>query len=291
VTPDQIAEGRYLRANERDTALVSLAHAHEEGLEVGDSVEVSGKEFEVVGITDPPLGGEASDLYLPLSTLQRLSDRPGRINTLNVRAAGGDEVDAVASGIESSFRGSEVTTASDLADRVGGSLVDAQSLSDKLGIALAAIALGAAFLIATLLTLSAVNKRTRELGTLKALGWRQWLVVRQVTGEAMVQGLFGGLVGVVIGLAGAAFIGALGLDLEASVAGAPAAAGQGPPIGMFGQGQVEAGSSTVSLDAPVDPALLLLAVALAVLGGLIAGAVGAGRAARLRPAEALRSVE
>jgi ABC-type antimicrobial peptide transport system permease subunit len=41
----------------------------------------------------------------------------------------------------------------------------------------------------------------------------------------------------------------------------------------------------------VDIGLVLLAVALAVAGGLIAGAAGGGRAARLRPAEALRSIE
>ena len=68
-----------------------------------------------------------------------------------------------------------------------------------------------------------------------------------------------------------------------------AAAGPGP--GPFGQGQVTGGSTDVALDAPVDPQLLLLAVGLAVLGGLIAGAVGGMRAARLRPAEALRSLE
>jgi ABC-type lipoprotein release transport system permease subunit len=63
-------------------------------------------------------------------------------------------------------------------------------------------------------------------------------------------------------------------------------------IGPGGPGsQVAEDSSTVTLDAPVDPQLLLLAIGLALLGGLIAGAVGGVRAGRLRPAEALRSVE
>lgn len=290
VTRDQVSEGRYLRGGDERQALVSVAHAAEQGIEIGDSVEVGGKDFEVVGIADPPLGGESSDVYVPLAQLQTLSDREDRINVLRVRAESSDQVAAVAGEIESSFKGSAVTTAADLADRVSGSLVDAQSLSDKLGLALAIVALGAAFLIASLLTLSSVNKRVRELGTLKALGWRQWLVVRQVTGESVVQGLVGGLLGAVIGIGGAALIGALGLSLEASVAAEPT--GLGPPgAGPFGQGAVETGSSTVALDAPVDFGLLLLGIALAVLGGLIAGAVGGSRTARLRPAEALRSVE
>ena len=63
------------------------------------------------------------------------------------------------------------------------------------------------------------------------------------------------------------------------------------PGGPFGQGQVSGGETTVTLSALVDPTLLIAAVALALIGGLIAGAAGATRAARLRPAEALRSVE
>ena len=47
----------------------------------------------------------------------------------------------------------------------------------------------------------------------------------------------------------------------------------------------------MNLGAPVDLGLLALAIALALVGGLVAGAVGGIRAGRLRPAEALRSVE
>jgi ABC-type lipoprotein export system ATPase subunit len=60
-------------------------------------------------------------------------------------------------------------------------------------------------------------------------------------------------------------------------------------MGFIGQGQVAAGSTTVRLGAPVDVWMLGLAIALAVLGGLIVGTIGATRAARLRPAEAVSS--
>lgn len=221
---------------------------------------------------------------MPLAALQELSGRQGRINVLRVRAERADRVEAIAADIEQTFERSQVTTASDLADRVSGSLVDAQNLSDKLGAALAVVTLLAAFGIASLLTLSSVNKRTRELGTLKALGWRSRRVVRQVTSESVVQGLLGGVVGAVIGLGGAALVGALGISLDASVATNESA-------GLFGQGAVEPASSSVALEAPVAPGVIALAISLAVLGGLVAGAVGGARVARLRPAEALRSVE
>lgn len=286
VTTEQLIDGRYLQANASDEAMVSQAYANSNSVGVGDKVKVGEKQFRVVGVTKAPLGGESSDFYVPLDTLQKMSDREGRINILQVRADSSDQVESVAADIESVFEGSDVTTAQDLADRVSGSLVDAKNLSSKLGTALAVVALLAAFGIASLLTLSSVNKRIRELGTLKALGWRQWLVVRQVSGESVAQGLLGGLSGAAIGVAGAALIGVLGISLEASVT----STSESPP-GPFGEGAVEAGSSTVSLGAPVDAQMLLLAIGLAVLGGLIAGAVGGLRAARLRPAEALRSVE
>ena len=287
VTPDQITDGRYLRTSDRRSAVVSTSYASQNGHEVGDRIEVGGRDFRVVGLAAAPLGGESSDIYVPLGELQSLSDREGRINVLRVSADDSESVASVAAVIEDEFAGSEVTTAQDLADRVSGSLVDAQSLSDKLGTALGAVGLVGAVLIASLLTLSSVNKRTRELGTLKALGWRQRLVVRQIAGESLAQGALGGVAGAALGIGGAALVGALGISLEASAAAAaePAFA---PPGGAT---ETATQTTEVILGAPVDASIVLVAIALAVAGGLVAGAVGAARAARLRPAEALRSVE
>lgn len=290
VTPGQVTKGEYFaRTPEkaRDEAIIDIGYARQNGIAVGDRTNVAGKRFDVVGLSAAPVGGTASNVYLELDRLQRLSDREGRANVMLVRADSTASVDPLSREIGDQLPGAVVTTASDLANRVGGSLVDAKNLSSKLGTALAIVALGAAFLIATLLALSSVQKRTRELGTLKALGWRKRLVVRQVTAESVLQGLLGGIAGAALGIAAAAVIGALELELDASVAQA-----QSGGIGAaFGQGRVAAASTEVVLGAPVDIGLLVVAVALAVLGGLLAGAAGGLRAARLRPAEALRSLE
>ena len=49
-------------------------------------------------------------------------------------------------------------------------------------------------------------------------------------------------------------------------------------------------AAQIALSLPITGTVIALAVALAVLGGLIAGAFGGWRAARLRPAAALRAV-
>jgi ABC-type antimicrobial peptide transport system permease subunit len=298
VNPDQVTEGRYLADDDKHEAVLNVAYAQRKGIEVGDKVELGDHNFTVVGLAQSPLGGQASDAYVKLDQLQAMSDREGRVNTVQVRADSSEAVAGVERAIPGVLESASVTTAADLADRVGGSLVDAKNLAGKLGTALTIVALVAAFLIASLLTLSSVNKRIRELGTLKAIGWPQRLVVRQVTGESLTQGALGGVIGALIGIGGAALINAVGPTLTASVAQASTGGGAGGPGGGplgggggFGRGQITSGSTEVALDAPVDFGLIVLAISLALLGGLIAGSAGGLRAARLRPADALRHID
>jgi ABC-type antimicrobial peptide transport system permease subunit len=290
ITPGQVTSGRWFGAGDAREAIVNESYASREDVALGDTVSIGGKKLTVVGIAETPLGGQSSDVYVKLAQLQAMSGREGRVNTVYVRAESADDVAAVAAAVEETVDGASVTTAEDLAERVSGTLVDAKNLAGSLGTALAVVGLLSAFLIASLLTLSSVTKRTRELGTLKALGWPQRLVVRQVTGESLLQGLLGGALGVVLGIGGALLVGALAPSLEATVG--EDGATQGPRLlGPFGQGAVELASTEVSLDAVVSPGLIAAAVGLALVGGLVAGAVGSLRAARLRPADALRHID
>ena len=302
VTPSQVVEGSYFSETGKPyQAIVSSSYASTKKLDVGDSISLGGKSFRVIGIASSPLGGTATDAYVKLATLQKIAGYTGQINAIQVRATDTGAVAGVASAIEASFPNSEVTTAADLASRVGGSLSDAKDLSSKLGRALEIVGLLAAVLIACLLTLSSVAKRVRELGTLKALGWSRWTVVRQVSGESVIQGLLGGVTGAAIGVVGALIVNSIGWTLEATVGGSTGArrpprtrpARRAAPGGPFGLGQaaINSGSSVVKIATTPDLGLVLVAIGLAVAGGLVAGAVGGLRAARLRPAAALRTVE
>jgi putative ABC transport system permease protein len=286
VTPAQVIKGRYFsRAGGRD-ALVAPSYASKHGLKVGSTLSLNGTSFKVVGLVQPPLGGQTADVYLPLAQLQRLADEKGLANVALVRATSSSAVGSVQQEISRTLGGSQVASSKQVADKITGSLVDASNLSSKLGVVLAIVAAVAAFLIAALLTLTSVGKRVRELGTLKALGWTQRLVVRQIVGESLAVGVLGGVLGIGLGIAAAAAVDAFGPTLTASST-------TGGGSGLFGLGAAAARTATthISLDAPLTVWLIVIGFAVALLGGLVAGAAGAMRAARLRPADALRQLE
>jgi ABC-type antimicrobial peptide transport system permease subunit len=282
VTPAQVTKGRFLNGGRE--ALVSAAHAARHSLKVGSTLNLNGTRFKVVGIVQPPLGGQGADVYLPLAQLQTLAGQEGLVNVVLVRADDSSSVGKAEENIAAAYSEAQVANSKQVADRISGSLVDAADLSHNLGLVLSIVAAAAAFLLAALLALSSVGKRVRELGTLKALGWTQGKVVRQVAGESLAQGILGGLAGIALGLLVTALINAFGPTLEASSTTGG--------FSVFGVEQAASTASrTVSLSAPAEASILLAAFGLALLGGLLAGATGAMRAARLRPADALRAVE
>ena len=210
-------------------AVLNVSYARRNGITVGETIKLKDKAFTVVGLARSPLGGQSSDAYVKLAQLQAISDRKGASTRPQVRAKSTEDVAAVEKRINATALRRLGHHRLGPRRSVGGSLADAKSLSGKLGTALTIVGLAAAFLIASLLTLSSVTKRIRELGTLKAIGWPGRHVVRQVTGESLMQGALGGVFGALIGIGGAALVTALAPALEATVA-APAAAAGGPAI-------------------------------------------------------------
>lgn len=291
VTPSQITRGHYFTvADASKSVILSSSYAASKNLSVDSPITIGGKSFHVIGLASAPLGGSPSDVYLNLATLQGMSSRSGRVTTVEVQAKNGGGIATVKREIVASISGAQVTTAQDLAKRVGGSLTDAKNLAATLGTALEGVGLLAALLIASLLTLASVSKRTREIGTLRAIGWSKTRVVRQVSLEVVAQGIVGGVLGLVFGVIVVAAINAVGWTLQASVAG-PAQAGPRFGFGRFAQPASVPASTNVHVTASIDPALLAAAIGLALFGGLLAGMIGGLRAAQLRPAAALRTVE
>jgi ABC-type antimicrobial peptide transport system permease subunit len=261
---------------------------------VGDTISIAGTDFSVVGQVTAASSdaATASNVYIPLDLAQTLSGQAGQVSDVYVQAASSTDIDQVQKDIEAALPDATVKTQADLASSVSGSLSSASDLVANLGLWLSLIVLAAAFLIAILFTISGVTRRTREFGTLKAIGWSNGRIVRQVAGESLVQGLLGGAAGIAIGLVGILVLNLVSptLTAGATTLAAPGAGGPGGGRGGFGQAAQAAATSDIALSAPVTVSVILIAVGLAVLGGLLAGAIGGWRASRLRPAEALRSV-
>jgi ABC-type antimicrobial peptide transport system permease subunit len=294
LTSSKITKGRTFKATETDAkvAVVDASYAKEKKLAVGKTVTVSGTKYKIVGVSTADSGDAAANLYIPLKQAQTLADSKNKVTTVYVKAADSQQIDHVKSAIQKNISGTTVTTSADLADTVSGSLSTASDLASSVGKWLSIAVLVAAFLVAGLLTSSAVSRRVREFGTLKALGWKSGRVTRQVVGEALVNGLMGGVLGIAVGLAGAYVVTAISPTLTAQLGGSGGGGGGGGG-GMFGGPGRQAASKSldIALTAPVSLSIILIAVALAVAGGLIAGAFGGWRASRLRPADALRRVE
>jgi putative ABC transport system permease protein len=311
LTTVTVDEGRALEASDAgsNVAVLDAAYATTSELAVGDSITVGGEAFEIVGIVSSA-SAEAetpADVYIPLDIAQALSGNEGKVSSIYVQATDASQVSTLAAALQDALPDTTVSTQEDLAASVSGSLATAADLVGNLGTWLSVIVLAAAFVLAILFTISGVTRRTRELGTLKAIGWSNSRIVRQVAGESLVQGLIGGAAGIALGLAGILVVNLVAPTLTAS-AGSDFTFGGGPVIssdtgettqgatgpqfegGPMGGPDTGATTTDIVLNAPVAVTVLLLAVGLAILGGLLAGAIGGWRAARLRPAEALRSV-
>ncbi|WP_430382944.1 ABC transporter permease [Streptomyces sp. P10-4] len=292
LTSSKITSGRTFRTTETNAkvAVADSAYAKEKKYTVGSTVTVKDVTFRVIGIATADSGDPAADLYLPLGQAQTLSDAKNKVTTIYVKATDSQRIDGVKAEIQKNVPGTTVTTSADLADTVSGSLSTASSLATEVGRWLSLAVLVAAFLVAGLLTSSAVSRRVREFGTLKALGWKSGRVTGQVVGEAVVGGLAGGALGIALGLAGAYAVTAVSPSLQAQLGGTGGGGGFSGG-GPAGPRRTAAKTLDVALTAPVSVATIVLAVGLAVAGGLVAGAFGGWRASRLRPADALRRVE
>ncbi len=284
-------------------AVVDSGYAKSENLKVGSVLIIGQVKFTIIGIVRQAEASSPPDVYVPLAQAQAMSlytgNLKGEVTTIYVAAASAADIPAVQNEIAKLLPYATVTTEASLASEVTGSVTSAAKLANDLGRWLAVLVLIAAFAVASLLTMAAVARRAAEFGTLKAIGWRTRRIVAQVLGESIAMGIAGAAVGVGLGFAGAAIISAVAPTLSATVAGSSGAfslaAGQAVGPGPAGGVPRSPGSTTshvvaVPLHPSVTVGVIVLAVLLAVAGGLLAGLFGSWRIARLRPADALSRV-
>jgi putative ABC transport system permease protein len=266
-----------------DVAVLDANYATANKITVGSTITVAATTFHIIGLVSRSQVSGATDIYLPLARAQALArtragaSLAGQVNVIYLTATSTQQIPAVQGEINRLLPTATVIDSSDLASQVTGSLGSTATLTNDLGKWVAVAAVLAAFAVASLLTTAAVNRRTRELGTLKALGWPATRITTQIISESAATGVIGAVLGIAIGFVGTALVDAAAPKLAADL---PQQNGSGGTT-----------TAAVHLAANVSPTASLAAIVLAISGALIAGAISARRATKLQPAAAFSQVE
>jgi ABC-type antimicrobial peptide transport system permease subunit len=299
----KITSGRNFQTSDADSmnALVDSAYAKAQKIVSGATISIGGKNFTVIGIVASTSASPetASNVYIPISQAQILSDSTGLLTNIYISANSSANTASLQKDLQALLPNATVSSQAELAENLSGSLSSASTLVNAFSKWLSIIVLLVAFLIALLFTSSGVTRRIREFGTLKAIGWKTSRIVRQIMGESLVTSFIGATIGLAFGLIGIQVVNLIAPTLSAAVA-IPGRFGGGggnfqPPAGGFGGdgtgfGRAAANVTTLKLHIGMNLSTLFIAVAIAIVGGLIAGSFGSWRASRLSPAVALRSV-
>ena len=299
ILPTNITAGRNLRHGDSGVVLLNSNLTAYFGVGVGDKVEMYGASFTVVGVYDAAGEGrmETRSAYMNITDAQTAAGLTGNVSRLDVYAKNVSDVDSIAEVIGAAYTSLQVTTYKDRLSQIENmqtmytqTLTSAQatvSQTETVATQEIMMAVVATSLIVLFVMLYTVRERTKEIGTLKAIGFSNWNVMSQFMLEGMLLSLVAGVVGIAIGTVGAPLLSGILLP-QISPFGSrgssqfrPGAANAGN-FGNFGI----LGASTVT----VTPSLqtMLIAIGAAVLLGALGSLYPAWRAARTRPAEAMR---
>jgi hypothetical protein len=288
LSPNQITAGRFFAASPEQAAseaVVGQAFADHHHFSVGSKATFNGSSFTVVGVARPVIGVQAADIYMSLPALQKLAKQDGKVNMVFIRLGDGANLDDAIRRIQSANPGLQVTSNRDLAKRITGSLSESVSLTDQGNRVLSLIVLCVTILLVSLTSWGGIHARTRELGTLRAIGWSRALLMRQILTESFVLSVAGAVAGLGLGLAAVRGLAVWLPPLTASFS--PDAS----PATGFGLGNLVpvVGQTAMERISP-SPDFLLVGVAmvLAIGAGMMAGSAGSILAARLRPSQAVQ---
>jgi len=246
----RIVEGETLTAN-RQIIIGSVA-ADNFSKKVGQTLRILDVPFRIVGIYETGVPFEEGGGVVSLHDAQALFGQPHKVSFLGVWLDDPNQAEPVRRQIEARFPNVAVSQASDFSEDV----VDLQLVhSSTWAIAFLALLVGGVGMMNTMVM--SVFERTREIGVLRALGWRKSQVLWMIMRESLTLSLLGGAVGLVAGVA-------VGETLSVI-----------PLMTGFVQARFSIG-------------LFLQALVTALVLGAVGGVYPAWRASRMRPVEALR---
>jgi ABC-type lipoprotein release transport system permease subunit len=245
-----LVEGERITSNHQ----VMLGRMMSEALNlgVGDTVELSGSRYKIVGIYESSVSWEEMGGIFTQRDVQAYMGRPRKVGLFMIKVNDPSSAAAIVREINQEFPEAHAALSGEFVSQ----MPDMNNVNAMLGsISFLAIVVGGVGVLNTMLM--AVLERTREIGVLRALGWRRRRILRLIITEALLLGLLGGLLGILI---------AYGLVQALNLV----------PI------------YSGILQARWDLQIFIRAIAVALMLGLIGGLYPAFRATRLQPVEALR---
>lgn len=197
--------GRLLHAGDHKKVLLGNVLAANLNAKVGDTIPLYGEKMEVAGIFQSKEVYESGSIVVLLSDLQQFMNRPRQVTGFIVRAkfppnASPEQkqtiIDDLRKRIDTLDSGIAAIPTNEFIDSVGPI-----RLSRAVAWVTSAIALliGGIGMLNTMVM--SVYERIREIGTLRAIGWKKIRVIRMILVEALLLSLAGGAIGAVAAIA------------------------------------------------------------------------------------------
>jgi putative ABC transport system permease protein len=166
----------------------------------GESLEIKGERFKVTGILDQTGSQDDSLVFAQLGVAQRLLNKEGRINLVEVAAlCSGCPIGDMVLQIAEKLPDAKVSAIQQV---VEGRL-KALDQFRRFSYAMAGVVVFIGSLIVFVTMMGSVNERTTEIGVFRAIGFRKSHIMRIILLEAAVVGLLAGLLGYGAGMGGA----------------------------------------------------------------------------------------
>jgi ABC-type antimicrobial peptide transport system permease subunit len=193
----RIVEGGPLTTNRQ--MIMGRVAAENLNVEVGDTMRLFDRAFRIVGIYETGVSFQDGGGVVTLRDAQRLFGQPNKVSFLGIWLKDRAQAEAVIQQVEARFPEVDVSKASAFTESVS----DLQALEGMTwGISLMALVVGGLGMMNTMVM--SVFERTREIGVLRALGWRRWRVLWMILRESVTLTLLGagagGLLGILFGL-------------------------------------------------------------------------------------------
>ena len=243
---------------------------------LGGTMKIGGRDFTVVGLLEIKEGSQiaSANIYLPLDDARKLlGGEPNSVNVAYLRLKNPSLLSRVKTRIAGMIKGASVTSSDSFLELMGG----VSKISDQFTLLTSIIALGGAIFLIIKTMLANLVARSSEIGILKAVGWTERDVQKQLMGEALAQSLAGGVLGLMLGYAVSYLLGFVDIPVTMPW-----------EMNLLPAMAKSAETAAVRLPVSISVGLTAAALALSLLTGALASYFMGRRTSRMKPVDILR---